>query len=106
MYHHRDKSAGAKGFANGEMKLQELKSDASVKRMVMRDISGKVTLNVSISSSMNFQATRTQRKNGKTVARVQFVGIREAGHDAELLTLVCKAELLDEFHGKLVEMSS
>jgi len=106
VYHHRDKSAGATSFASGELKLQELKSDTSIKRMVMRDVSGKVTLNVSISSSMRFTATRSPRRNGKTLARVQFFGIREVGHDPEMITLVCKPELLDEFHGKLIEMIS
>ena len=66
-YHHRDKAVGAKSFATGEVKLQELKSHAAVKRLVMRDISGKVTLNVAISSSMEFKGTRVLF-NGKTIA--------------------------------------
>lgn len=66
-YHHRDKAFVAKSFATGEVKLQELKSHAAVKRLVTRDISGMIVLNVPISSSMEFKGTRVLF-NGKTIA--------------------------------------
>eukprot|EP00526_Cylindrotheca_closterium_P012674 CAMPEP_0113628612 /NCGR_PEP_ID=MMETSP0017_2-20120614/14827_1 /TAXON_ID=2856 /ORGANISM="Cylindrotheca closterium" /LENGTH=456 /DNA_ID=CAMNT_0000538927 /DNA_START=125 /DNA_END=1495 /DNA_ORIENTATION=+ /assembly_acc=CAM_ASM_000147 len=104
VYHHRENVAVA--FAKGPLKLQELKSNVGVKRMVMRDIAGKVTLNVAISSSMNFAKTQQKTKSGSVVAKISFVGIRDTDRGGETLTMVCVAAHQDEFYGKLVEMST
>jgi hypothetical protein len=103
VYHHRDRGTQ---FAKGDLKLQELKSDVGIKRMVMRDIAGKVTLNVAVSIGMEFKKLQEKAKSGRVVARISFVGIRDRDHGAETLSIVCKAELQDELYGKLIEMST
>lgn len=74
--------------------------------MVMRDIAGKVTLNVGISKDTKFQKTTQLTKSGKPVAKISFVGIRDEERGGETLTIVCAAQCHDDFHRKLIEMST
>lgn len=106
VYHHRDK-AGAKKFAFGGLKLQELKEDPKIRRMVMRDPAGKVLLNVAISSDMTFKKSKAEQAKGRPpTCRVQFYGIRDPAIGAEMLTLVCKEDELDALYNQLTNWSS
>jgi hypothetical protein len=107
VYHYRDEGT-AKRFALGDLKLQELKENPNKQRMVMRDIAGKVLLNVAISSSMDFQKTLIEQKGGKsaTLGRIVFYGVRDEEKGPEMLTIVSKGDGLDAFHDQLTKMSS
>jgi hypothetical protein len=98
-YHYREPKTPKK-FANGELKLQQYKSDSTNRRMVARDATGKVTLNVKISTAMSFTKNILKGK-----ASISFLGLRDAGHGPELLRLQCKVTDADALHAKLDEMT-
>ena len=104
-YHHRNGTITK--FATADIKLQEHKT-SNTKRMVMRNAAGKVLLNVGITNTMKFDKTVDPPKSaGKApVCRVAFYGLRDQDYGPELFTLICKHEKIEEFHAKLVEMSS
>jgi hypothetical protein len=105
VYHHRDKKAGPKLFARGDLKLQTHKESSS-NRMVLRDVAGKVLLNVGITNDTTFQKNTPTSKPGRTrVARIVFYAVREESVGPEMLTLVVKEENLDSLHGNLEELS-
>jgi hypothetical protein len=106
-YHHRSEGAGPTRFATDNLKLQENKENAKNRRMVMRDTTGKVLLNLSITSVMKFDKSVHQGKGGRPpVCRVVFYGLMDAERGAEMFTLVCKPSEVDTFHAKLLEMAS
>jgi hypothetical protein len=106
-YHHRLPTKAPTRFATGDLKLQQSKADAKSTRMVMRDSTGKVLLNLSITGDMNFQKTITPGNGGKPPnCRIVFYGLMSEERGAEMFTLVCKHTEVDAFHAKLEEMSS
>eukprot|EP00980_Cylindrotheca_fusiformis_P002944 scaffold683_cov124-Cylindrotheca_fusiformis.AAC.13 len=103
VYNHRDGKVTK--FAVGELKLQSLKENPKkIKRMVMRDIAGKVLLNVGISADMSFKKHKASANEKRGSCRIQFFGIRDKDHGPELLTIVCKDEALDALHDQLEKM--
>jgi hypothetical protein len=103
-YHHRDGPANR--FATDALKVQQHKTDSSNRRMVMRDATGKVLMNLKIAVGMTFQSNLTPGKGGKkSVARIIFYGLMEEKRGAEMFTLICKAEDMDALHSKLEEMA-
>jgi hypothetical protein len=103
-YHHRDGPAAR--FATDALKVQQHKTDSSNRRMVMRDATGKVLMNLKIAVGMTFQSNLTPGKGGKkSVARIIFYGLMDEKRGAEMFTLICKAEDMDALHSKLEEMA-
>lgn len=99
VYHYRGKEATK--FALGDLKLQEHKEDKKSKRMVMRDIAGKVLLNVGIAKGMDFSKHVTKKH-----ATTTFMGVMDADRGAEMFTIACKQVNIDDLVNKLKEMAS
>lgn len=99
VYHYRGKEATK--FALGDLKLQEHKEDKKSKRMVMRDVAGKVLLNVGIAKGMDFSKHVTKKH-----ATTTFMGVMDADRGAEMFTIACKQVNIDDLVNKLKEMAS
>jgi hypothetical protein len=91
----------------GPLKVQEHKSNSS-RRIVMRDGAGKVLLNVGISKGMSFEKnTEPPTKPGKGPrTTVRFMGLESNERGPETFLIICRPDMLDEFHGKLEELAN
>jgi hypothetical protein len=98
VYHHRDEGKPSR-FASGDVKVQRHKTNGT-RRMVMRDVAGKVLMNMGIASGMSFQKSIMQGK-----ARVNFVGLLDKDRGSELFLLLCKTDDLDKLHSTLEELA-
>ena len=98
VYHHRDEGKPSR-FASGDIKVQRHKTNGT-RRMVMRDVAGKVLMNMGIASGMSFQKSIMQGK-----ARVNFVGLMDSDRGSEMFLLLCKTDELDKLHSTLEELA-
>jgi hypothetical protein len=98
VYHHRDEGKPSR-FASGEIKLQRHKINGT-RRMVMRDVAGKVLMNMGIASGMSFQKSIMQGK-----ARVNFFGLMDEDRGSEMFLLLCRTDDLDKLHSTLEELT-
>jgi len=71
-------------FASGLCRLQKRKDNADMRRMINRDVAGKVRLNVQIYKGMKFQRSVYKKKNGVHVERALFMGIMDKDTGKEM----------------------
>ena len=103
VYHYRDNKV-AKKFASGALKIQQHTSSGH-RRMVLRDASGKVLLNMSISPGMSFTRTTQASKGKPPVCRIDFLGLLNPELGTERFTMICTAEDFDPLFSKLEEFA-
>lgn len=100
-YHYRHEG-GPKKFASGGLKIQQLKANPKIHRMVLRDAAGKVLLNIGISTGMSFQKVDQKTKPGsRPAAVIIFFGINDQERGVEKFSLVSTLDdatkLLEKF---------
>eukprot|EP00934_Nitzschia_sp_Nitz4_P002795 Nitzschia sp. Nitz4//scaffold43_size134323//95185//96530//NITZ4_003313-RA/size134323-augustus-gene-0.241-mRNA-1//-1//CDS//3329551990//2785//frame0 len=88
-------------FATSTIRLQRNKNTGKP-RMVIRDVSGKVLLNVGISSDMTFSKFIEEKKN---LAKIAFKGIMDEEKGVESYMLVCRMDELDDLHSNLQSLT-
>jgi hypothetical protein len=98
VYHHRDEGKPSR-FATGDIKVQRHKTNGT-RRMVMRDVAGKVLMNMGISNGMSFHKIIKQGK-----ACVNFIGLMDTGRGSEMFLLLCRTDDLDKLHSTLEELA-
>jgi hypothetical protein len=106
VYHHRNEGKPS-NFASGLLKLQlhKTSSNGTVRRgggrMVMRDGTGNVSLNMAIVYGMSFAKSIAQDKG-----RVSFYGrMEDEKRGIEMFMMLCPKEDLSELHSKLEELA-
>ena len=100
----RDVEGKPTKFAEGQLKLQKHKTTSSC-RIVMRSVTGKVVLNISVNKDMSFLKNEQARKAKPPLCRVIFKGIHDADKGSETFHLVCSKENLDTLHTKIEELA-
>jgi hypothetical protein len=98
VYHYRDEGKISR-FGNGDIKVQRHKTNGT-RRMVMRDVAGKVLMNMGISNGMSFHKIIKQGK-----ACVNFIGLMDTGRGSEMFLLLCRTDDLDKLHSTLEELA-
>jgi len=104
-FHFRKENKPTK-FATGTLKIQSSKETPTVCRMVLRDLAGRVLINLGISKGMSLTKNLVLSKGAhkKAQGSIAFIGLME-GRQPEKFLFICSPENLDEFHSTLLRLA-
>lgn len=89
-----------KDFSSGPLRVYQHKTHPTKKRMVLRNDTGKVQLNVSITKGMRFEKVIQ-----KTKGFVRFIAIQDENVGVEKFMLAVKVQNVDQLHQTLVDLA-